>query len=180
MPPKPTITAKRILAQTRIFRVDELDLTFSNGNRTCFETLHGGDNPSVLIVPLLDARTIILVREYAAAYDRYELGFPKGLAETDENLLEAANRELMEEIGYAASDLEVLRSVTLAPGYIRHETHVILARDLAPARRRGDEPEPIQVVAWSLDRSDELLQRPDFTEARSIAALLLVKDLIAS
>jgi len=33
-------------------------------------------------------------------------------------------------------------------------------------------------VPWALDRADELLGREDFTEARSIAALYRVRDLL--
>ena len=35
------------------------------------------------------------------------------------------------------------------------------------------EPEPLEVIPWPLNRIDELLARPDFTESRSISALLL-------
>ncbi len=175
---KPTIRTRRTLARTRVFRIDELELEFPNGQHVQFETLDSGERPSVLIVPLLDDSTVLLVREYAAARDAYELGFPKGLVDPDEELLEAANRELMEEAGYAARTLSVLRPVTLAPGYIRHETHVILARDLEPARLPGDEPEQLETVPWRLDDTTQLLRREDFSEARSIASLLMVRDLI--
>ncbi|MBV2096504.1 MAG: ADP compounds hydrolase NudE, partial [Candidatus Thiodiazotropha sp. (ex Codakia orbicularis)] len=60
-----------------------------------------------------------------------------------------------------------------------HQTHVILARDLYPDRQPGDEPEPIEVVPWRLRDWDELIGQPDLTEARSIAALYLTRDLLA-
>jgi ADP-ribose diphosphatase len=175
---KPTIKACRTVARTRVFQIDELEIEFANGRIVRFEALESGGQPSVLIVPLLDDNTVLLVREYAAACDSYELGFPKGLVEPDEDLLEAANRELMEEAGYAARNLRELRPVTLAPGYIRHHTHVILARDLMPARLPGDEPEELETVPWPLDDTEQLLRRQDFSEARSIASLLMVRDLI--
>jgi ADP-ribose diphosphatase len=40
----------------------------------------------------------------------------------------------------------------------------------------GDEPEPLDVIAWPIKEYQNLLQQKDFTEARSIAALMLVKD----
>jgi len=162
-----------LVAQTRIFRVEQVDLAFSNGNRRCFERIIGG-RESVLVVPLLDARTLLLAREYATGTDRYELGFPKGIVESGEDPLEAAGREIREEIGFGARDLRVIRKVSVAPGYIQHETHLVLARDLYREQAQGDEPEPIQVVSWDLDELDALLERDDFTEARSIAALFLI------
>jgi len=36
------------------------------------------------------------------------------------------------------------------------------------------EPEPLELVPWRLDKVEALLEQDDFTEARSIAALLLM------
>jgi ADP-ribose diphosphatase len=52
---------------------------------------------------------------------------------------------------------------------------VVLARDLYEQHAQGDEPEPIEVVPWSTDKLEQLHRRPDFTEARSIAAVYLVR-----
>lgn len=177
MAAKPKILERRLVARTRIFRVEQMDLEFSNGNRRCFERILGGRG-SVLAVPMRDAQTVLLIREYAAGSDRYELGLPKGIVEPGEDPLGAAGREIREEIGFGARDLQLVHSVSLAPGYIQHQTHIVLARDLYPDRAAGDEPEPIEVVPWRLDEMDALLQRDDFTEARSIAALFLVRRLL--
>jgi len=178
MPDKPRVTGRRLLAQTGIFRVEELDLEFSNGEQRRYERLLGSEGGAVLVVPLPDPGTVLLIREYAAGMDRYELAFPKGRVESGEDPLAAAAREIREETGYAAGRLQLVQSVTLAPGYLRHTTHIVLARDLYPDPLPGDEPEPIEVVPWALDRADELLGREDFTEARSIAALYRVRDLL--
>jgi len=177
MAAKPEILERRLVAQTRIFRVEQLDLEFSNGNRRCFERLLGRRG-SVLIVPMQDSQTLLLIREYGAGTDRYELGFPKGIVEPGECPLEAAGREIREEIGLGAKELRLIHEVSLAPGYIQHQTSIVLARDLYPARQEGDEPEPIEVVPWSMDDLDRLLDRDDFSEARSIAALFLAKGLL--
>ena len=178
MPAKPRVTGRRLLVETRIFRVEELDLEFSNGEQRRYERLLGSEGGAVLVVPLPDPATILLIREYAAGMDRYELAFPKGRIESGEGPLAAAAREIREETGYAAGRLQHLQTVTLAPGYLRHTTHIVLARDLYRDPLPGDEPEPIEVVPWPLDRIAELLGRDDFTEARSIAALYRVRDLL--
>jgi ADP-ribose diphosphatase len=106
------------------------------------------------------------------------LGLPKGLIESGETILEAANRELMEEVGYGARDLRHFTSLTLAPGYFGHVTHVVLARDLYAHRRPGDEPEEIEVVPWRMSALRDLVAQEDCTEARSIAALYMVRDFL--
>ncbi len=176
MPKKPEILASRTLAKTRVFNVEQLDLRFANGTEVQYERLVGSKRGAVLIVPMLDRDTVLLIREYAAGTHSYELGLPKGRIEGDEPLLGAANREIMEEVGYAAHRLTHLTSLSLAPGYLDHQTHVVLAEELYPQRREGDEPEAIEVLPWKLAALDELLARDDFTEARSIAALFLVRE----
>ena len=84
----------------------------------------------------------------------------------------------MEEIGFGAKRLCRLTSLTLAPAYIQHSTHVILAEELYPRRAQGDEPEPIEVVPWPLSRIDTLLRQNDCSEARTIAALYITRSLL--
>ena len=174
---KPKILGVQSVAKSRLFHVEEVHLRFSNGKEVRFERLKGSQRGSVLIVPMLDSDTVLLVREYATALDRYELSLPKGLIDPGEDLVAAANRELMEEVGYGAQDIIHLKTMTLAPGYFSHKSHIMLARDLHPERRDADEPEPPEVVPWSIRRLSELLAREDFTEARSIAALLWLKEI---
>lgn len=178
MSKKPQILQTRQLAQTRIFTIEQVDLRFSNGVEVEFERLISPLPGAVLVVPLLDDDTVLLTREYSAGVDRYELSFAKGHCEAGEDILESANREMMEEVGYGARQLTLLRTFTLSPAYMNHQTHVVLAEDLYEKRLPGDEPEEIEVRPWSLARLDELLQQEECTEARSIAALYIVRDMI--
>ena len=158
------------------YRLEHLDLEFSNGERRRFERMVSRGHGAVVVVPMLDEETVLLVREYAAGVHRYELGLVKGRIDKGETPLEAANRELMEEAGYGARDLSVLRELTLAPVYMSHATHLVLARDLYPQRLPGDEPEELEVVPWKLDALGELILREDFSEGRTIAALFIARE----
>lgn len=158
------------------YRMERLDLEFSNGERRQFQRLHGRGHGAVIVVPLLDADTVLLVREYAAGVHRYELGLVKGRIDEGETPLQAADRELKEEAGYGARSLVELRSLTLAPTYMSHQAHLVLARDLYPERLPGDEPEELERVPWRLDALHELILREDFSEGRSIAALFMVRE----
>ena len=102
--------------------------------------------------------------------------FIKGRLDPGESVLEGAQRELKEEIGLGAKKLMQLTSLSLAPGYMTHVTHVVLARDLYPEKLQGDEPEELEIVPWPLDDLHSLVQRPDCTEGRSIAALYIARD----
>jgi ADP compounds hydrolase len=158
------------------YRMERLDLEFDNGERRRYERLHGRGHGAVVVVPMLDAETVLLVREYAAGVHRYELGLVKGRIDAGETPEQAADRELKEEAGYGAHSLHVLRSLSLAPTYMSHQTHLVIARELYPERLPGDEPEELEVVPWKFDRLHELILREDFSEGRSIAALFIARE----
>ncbi|MGA9573401.1 MAG: ADP compounds hydrolase NudE, partial [Lysobacterales bacterium] len=75
-----------------------------------------------------------------------------------------------------AHELTELTTLSLAPGYMTHVTHVVLARKLYPSKLEGDEPEELEIVPWPLSDMYALVQRPDCTEGRSIAALYITRD----
>jgi len=173
MKPKPTIVARRKIASGRIFRIEETDLLYSNGVERTHEFAVARAERAVLIVPMLNEETILLIREYSVGVDRYELGFPKGALEADEPYLEGAQRELKEEVGYGATQLTFLKEVTAIPGYLTGSMYCILAQGLYPEKLEGDEPEPLDVIPWKLSQINDLVAQEDFTEARSIAALFM-------
>ena len=158
------------------YRMERLDLEFSNGERRRYERLHGRGHGAVVVVPMLDDDTVLLVREYAAGVHRYELGLVRGRIDEGESPEQAADRELQEEAGYGARSLHVLRSLSLAPSYMSHQTHLVIARELYPQRLPGDEPEELEVVPWKLDALHELVLREEFSEGRAIAALFIARE----
>lgn len=179
MPTKPSILKRATVARSRLFRADEIHLRFSNGEERTYEKLCSGGPGAVLIVPLLDENTVLLVREYAAGIEDYHLALPKGAIDQGETLLDAANRELKEEVGYGANKLQFLKRINLSPAYMEHGINVVIAWELYPERLVGDEPEPIEVVPYPLSDLLQLIARADVCEGRSIAALFMVREWLA-
>ncbi len=175
MPTKPDILESKIVAESRLFKIEEMHLRFSNGEERQFERIHGWAHGSVMIVPMLDKKTILLVREYAAGVGEYILGFPKGAINADEDIYITANRELKEEVGCGAQEIISIGRFSASPGYYTSVMQLVVARGLYKEKLEGDEPEPLEVVSWSLDNIDALLAHSEFYEARSMAALLMIE-----
>lgn len=175
MPTKqyPEILNITTVAKSRLFTVESLDLRFSNGALRTYERMQPSGHSAVMMVPVTSQGDLLLVREYAAGTQRYELGFPKGLVDAGETAEQAAIRELKEEIGFGADTLSFLKEVVLAPSYFSGLMSLFIAQDLYPEKLEGDEPEPLELVRWPLNQAEELLTHLDFCEARSITALLL-------
>jgi len=172
----PTILDSRWRDPSDMFKIQELDLEFSNGERRTYQRMKTHGLGAVIIVPMKDDQTVLLAREYAAGLHHYEIGLPKGRREKDETVMQAAQREMKEEIGYGANELIDLASLSLAPGYMTHITHIVLARDLYPEKLEGDEPEELEIVPWPISDLLSLTAREDCTEGRTIAALYIARD----
>ncbi|MCP8636673.1 ADP compounds hydrolase NudE [Pseudomonas mosselii] len=177
---KPTVLSREIVASSRLFRVEAVQLRFSNGTERTYERLVGRGNGygAVMIVAMLDAEHALLVEEYCGGTDEYELSLPKGLIEPGEDVLAAADRELKEEAGFGARQLEHLTELSLSPGYMSQKIQVVLASDLYEERLEGDEPEPMRVDKVNLRELSALAMHPQFTEGRALAALYLARDLL--
>lgn len=171
----PHIKRTNDLFSSRLFTIQSLELEFSNGQQAVFERIRANAGRAVMVAAVTENNEILLVREYAAGTEQYELQIPKGIVEPGEESLAAANRELAEETGFAASQLKLLTTLKVSPGYFKHDTDLVLATGLYAHRLdSGDEPEALELVKYPLSQVAELLQRDDFCEARSIAGVLLV------
>ena len=78
---KPTVIAREIVASSRLFRVEEIQLRFSNGAERTYERLvgRGTGHGAVMIVAMADDEHVLLVEEYCGGTGEYEISLPKGL-----------------------------------------------------------------------------------------------------
>lgn len=179
MPKPPKILATRRVERSVFLNIEHVDLEFDNGERRTHERLLSSGLGAVIIVAMPDDDTVLLVREYGVGLDRYELGLPKGRLDEGETVEQGANRELKEEAGFGAHQLQTIGALSLTPAYMTQLTHIVLARDLYPERLPGDEPEEMEVVPWKLSELHVLLARDDVTEGRTIAALFMAREYLA-
>lgn len=131
---------------------------------------------AVTILPLDEQGRVWFVRQYRHAAERDLLELPAGKLEPMEPPEECARREIREEIGMAAEQLEKLGSFYLAPGYSTEFMHVYLATGLYPDPLPGDEDEFLSVTAFPVEKVFELAASGQLIDAKSLAALLFFRD----
>ncbi len=168
---KPRILSTTVLAKSRLFRIEAQNLEFSNGKNATFECIRNYSHGVVMVAAVNGQQELILVREYATAIGRYELGFVKGKIDPGENPEQTAGRELKEEISLGAQQIRALRSVTMSPGYNDLVTHLFVASLLYPASGEGDEMEPLEQIHWPLANIAQLFNHPEVNDARVLFLL---------
>jgi ADP-ribose pyrophosphatase len=132
---------------------------------------------AVVVVPVTDAGTVLLVRQYRAALDRELLELPAGKRDVDGEPPEVtANRELGEEIGRHAGRLDLIATFWNSPGFCDEHTHLYLAQDLTTVDTEPQHHEEAHLVVEEipLRQVPARIAAGDITDAKTLIGLLLV------
>jgi ADP-ribose diphosphatase len=127
----------------------------------------------VLVVALASADEVLLSREPSAAFGGSTILLPGGQIEPGEDQKVAANRELQEELGWAASQLDFLGEVRPWSKYLNARSYIYLARGLTESHLQGDEQYAIEPVRILLSEVDALVRNGTLLDARVVAGLFL-------
>jgi ADP-ribose pyrophosphatase len=127
---------------------------------------------AVAIVAVDGEGQVFLVRQYRAGARGIVLEVPAGVLEEGEDVLEGAQRELQEEIGYRAENWERLGSIYTSPGFLTEVIHLLRATGLTPARLPGDVDEDISVERLPLAGAIRLVGEQEIGDAKTVIALL--------
>jgi ADP-ribose pyrophosphatase len=150
-------------------RVDQVQL--DKGVTAQWEVLeHPG---GVALVPLDEAGNVLMVRQYRHCVGTALLELPAGTLKMGEDPAVTADRELQEEVGMTAANLELLGEFYLAPGYSTELMRVYVATGLTPATLPQDEDEVIEVERVPFAEAVRMAIGGQLRDAKSIAGLLL-------
>ncbi|MEF8773831.1 MAG: NUDIX hydrolase [Halobacteriales archaeon] len=127
------------------FDVVHEEVRLPDGTETDFDYL--SEPPAVVVLPLTPDGEVVVIEEWRQAVGRVNHGLPAGsLEHDDDDLAVAARRELREETGYEAAQVERLATVEPANGLADSVHHHFLARGCTPAGdQQLDDDESIRV-----------------------------------
>ncbi len=161
----------------KIFDVFVENVTLPNGVVKDREVIrHPG---AAAMVPLLDDGRVVLIEQYRHAIGGYVWEIPAGTLEPGEAPVECAQRELVEEIGYEASDLEKLAEILPAPGYTDEHIHVFLATGLKQAEQNLDDDEILKVQPTAFDAALDMIMGGKIQDSKTLVGLLLTSRFLS-
>lgn len=165
------LSSDKLLLATPRFRVVERLASAADGGTVPRQVvLHPG---AVVLIPLVDERSVCLIRNERIAIGKSLVELPAGTLEPPEPPATTAIRELKEETGFTAARWRQLPGFFMSPGILNERMHVFVAEGMTagdPAREAGENIDNL-IVPW--EEALAMIDRGEIEDAKTIAALLM-------
>jgi ADP-ribose pyrophosphatase len=171
---RPDFTERKLRSRTvyrgRLLHVLEDEVRLADGRTARREYVrHPG---AVMIVPFLDSRTVVLVRQYRYPLARHFCEIPAGKIDPGERPLQTARRELREECGYTAGKWRHLTTIHPCIGYSDERIELYLARGLVHVGHAPEDGELLEVVRVKLPAALRWVRQGKITDEKTVIGLL--------
>lgn len=144
-----------------------IDVILPNGNNTNRDVIrHPG---ACAVIAFLDSENIILVEQFRLPLNKTLLEIPAGKLNANEDPMECAKRELQEETGYIAKDIEYLGSIATAPGFCDEIIHLYKAWDLSSGEKNEDDDEFTNVKILNIDDVKDMIKNGEIIDGKTIS-----------
>ena len=171
-----THVSTRRIYEGKIINVRVDDVLLPNGNEAVREIVE--HNGASCVVPVTDDGKVYMVRQYRYPFARMVLEIPAGKLDAGESPVDAANRELEEEIGMRASELVYMGEFCPSVAYDTEVIHMYLATGLTPSVQHLDDDEFLRVEMYDLDEVVRMAMDNELIDGKTIAAILKAKRIL--
>ncbi|MDR0288335.1 MAG: NUDIX hydrolase [Clostridiales bacterium] len=160
----------------RVFTVEKVTVELPNDKRANREIVrHTG---GAAIVALDEDNNIYVVRQFRTALNKVILEIPAGKLEQGEDPYECAKRELLEETGLAAKNMELLLKMNTSPGYCSELLYIYIATGLTQSNPHYDVDEFLTCEKMPVDSLTDMVYSGEITDGKSIAGILAARKFI--
>lgn len=165
-----TLSSKEVYKGTLLHIYKDI-VKLPNGNESVREHfIHGG---AAAIVALTSEGNIILERQFRYPFHKVVTEIPAGkLDSPDEDRLEAAKREFLEETGYTAKNWICLGDFYPSVAYTNENITCYLATDLEKGEQKLDEDEFLNIFEVPFEQAVKDVLDGKINDGKSIAAIL--------
>jgi ADP-ribose pyrophosphatase len=170
------LSSKRVYSG-RVINVDIDTVRFPNASTGELEMVrHPGASAVIPFLSELDADDpqILLIKQYRHAANDFIYEIPAGKLDGGEDPMECAKRELREETGCTARQMEHLYTFYTTPGFTDETIHAYMATGLERGDVAHEKDEFMSVETVTLSRALELIQTGELKDAKTALAILYV------
>jgi ADP-ribose diphosphatase len=174
---KAQVLSTEKIYQGRVFGVQRDRVIEPSGVETTREFVtHPG---SVVVLPVFPDGRILLIRQYrhVAGQPLWEL--VAGKRDGEEDFVEGARRELLEETGYTAKKLTQILNVFPSPGFVSEHMVIFVAEGLTKGAPRPEDDEKITPRIVTLREAEEWIRSGKIHDAKTVAGILYYATFLA-
>jgi ADP-ribose pyrophosphatase len=159
------------VADCRVFRVMRQHLRHaSDGREGDFFVLEAPD--WVQVLALTPQQELVLVRQWRFGVEKLSWEPPGGIIEKNEDLVAAAQRELLEETGHAGRNARALGSAAPNPALQNNLTHFVLVENCTRhAPTNWDPHEELETGVFPLAEVERMIRRGEIYHSLALNAL---------
>ena len=128
---------------------------------------------AVVVLPFLPDGRVLLIRNYRYTIGHSLIELPAGTLERNEDPINCAGRELLEETGYVAGRLKPISHFYASPGILTERMYAYAAYDLERGTAAPEEGEEIQLMPVSWDEAIDMVRIGEIQDGKTIATLLM-------
>jgi len=172
MPPKRWKTLScRLIYENPWTKIREDVAAMPNGKTTIYGVIECTDCVGVL--PFLDADHVVMVRQYRYVFgENHRWEMPTGGVKPGESLEEAARREMREEVGYDAQELQLVSTYYTSKSIMHEIGHLFIGRGLAQVQAVPDETEFLEVAILPFDQVLQMVIKSEIRDSMTVIAVL--------
>lgn len=167
----------KVTYQGKILKVTVDTLRMPDGNPAVRETVIRGKNAAAVLAVDNDGK-LVFVRQYRHGFREMLLEIPAGVLEDGEDALTGIKRELEEETGKIAGNMEFLFEMYPTVGFCSEKIYVYLATDLSEGVQHFDADEFIEVERYTLEEAVNMIFDGKIKDSKTIAAILAYQNRI--
>jgi ADP-ribose pyrophosphatase len=172
MPPQPWKTlSSRTVYKNPWTEVQEDIAEMPNGKKTIYGVINCADCVGVL--PFIDDAHVVMVRQYRYVYgENHRWEMPTGSVKPGESMVEAARREMREEVGYNAQTLRLVSTYYTSKSVMREVGYLFIGRDLTRVQAVPDETEFLEVGILAFDQVFRMVIDSEIRDSMTVITVL--------
>lgn len=161
------ILKEKLIYKGSFLDILNVDVKLPNGKNYSRDVVrHPG---ATAIIAFLDNENIILVEQFRLPLNKKILEIPAGKINKNEDIKECAKRELQEETGYIARNLEYLGCIATAPGFCDEIIYLYKATNLTLGSKNEDEDEFTNVKIMNINKVKEMIKKGEIIDGKTIS-----------
>jgi ADP-ribose pyrophosphatase len=172
MPPLPwkTLTTREVY-KNKWMRLREDLAAMPDGKTTIYGVVECADCVGVL--PFVDEGHVVMVRQYRYVFGedhRWEM--PTGGVKPGETTEEAARRELREEAGYEAAELQHVSTYFTSKSIMREIGHLYVGRHLTKVQALPDDTEFLEIAVMPFKQVLQMVKDSEIRDSMTVITIL--------